>query len=41
MLRADKSVDERAIGISVKRKPLDSSSMVVVMRATCVSSGRY
>ena len=39
MLREDRSDEESAIGISAKRKPFDSSSMVVVIRAISMSSG--
>lgn len=39
MLRADRSDELSAIGINVKRKPFDSSSIVVVIRATSKSSG--
>jgi|SRR5690242_10335011 len=38
MLRADRSDEESAIGISARRKPFDSSSMVVVIRAISISS---
>jgi hypothetical protein len=40
MLRADKSKEESAIGISAKRKPFELSSIVVVIRAISKSSER-
>lgn len=38
MLRADKSDEDSAIGISARRKPFDSSSIVVVILAISISS---